>query len=83
MFDVSLTLALVGFLLSFYSWALVTIRVVALMGLLWAVMSYAMQWIYGNNKFKWWVHLLGMFIAVIAFLILSVVFNEDIKVLGE
>ena len=82
-FDVSLTLTLVGFLLSFYGWTLVQVRVFGLLGLTWAVMSYAMQRIFGQQKFPWWVHLLGLVAVAVVFCVLMVVFNADIMVLEE
>ena len=82
-FDISLTLTLVGLLLNSPGWVLVAVRTVGLLGLLWSGMSYAMQWIYGRDKFKWWIHLLAFFVFVLGFCILSVVFNDDIQKLYE
>ena len=88
-FDISLSLTLVGFLLSFYDWALVSLRLVALTALSWALMSYAMQWIYGSStkedpvRFRWYIHLLGLIVAIVIFSLFSVIFQEDIDVLNE
>lgn len=82
-FDVSLTLTLVGFLLSFYGWALVQIRLLGLLGLTWAVMSYAMQWKFGQQPFRWWVHLIGFVVIAVVFCLLMVVFHTDIMILDK
>lgn len=82
-FDISLSITLVGFLFNFYGWALVTLRLIGLLGLLWSLMSYAMQWIYGNDRFKWWIHVLAVVVMIVAILILLVVFNEDITNLAD
>lgn len=77
-FDSALTLTLVGFLMSFYGWALVQIRLVGLMGLFWAGTSYGMQRVYGHGGFKWWVHVLGAVLFLVMFAILSVIFQDGV-----
>ena len=44
--------------------------------------TYAMR-IFGEKKFPWWVHLLGLVAVAVVFCMLLVVFNTDIMVLKE
>lgn len=88
-FDISLALTLVGFFIVVEDWAMVSLRLLAISGLTWAIMSYTMQWIYGYSddkqsvEFHWHIHVIGVVVVIAIFAFFCLIYEDHLVLLWE